>query len=238
MVAGKEKDARADNVSSARHSFTLVTSLWGNGEVGPLTIVLPLGFLKDEERADLERRFKPDVFFVSSGRASHFMNAEVVVQFFDHVLVEAFDQRRRVLGERYGQSFESEWGLILCDSFTGHHSTSGGADVQRCLAKYLIYIATHIYIYIQICWGKQLIMCVLCSKQNLILLSAQQSLLDLYSGCENQIYKPFGDDIKVWTVGKTPIWGALKIQPIPKAFSMVQKDLTDLAPEFCVCFFK
>ena len=147
MVAGKEKDARADNVSSARHSFTLVTSLWGNREVGPLTIVLPLGFLKDEERADLERRFKPDVFFVSSGRASHFMNAEVVVQFFDHVLVEAFDQRRRVLGERYGQSFESEWGLILCDSFTGHHSTSGGADVQRCLAKYLIYIATHIYIY-------------------------------------------------------------------------------------------
>ncbi|CAL1125653.1 unnamed protein product [Cladocopium goreaui] len=44
---------------------------------------------------------------------------------------QAFDQRRRVLGERYGQSFESEWGLILCDSFTGHHSTSGGADVQR-----------------------------------------------------------------------------------------------------------
>ena len=40
-------------------------------------------------------------------------------------------------------------------------------------------------------------MCVLCSKQNLILLSAQQSLLDLYSGCENQVYKPFGDDIKV-----------------------------------------
>ena len=33
VVAGKEKDARADNVSSARHSFTLVTSLWGNGEV-------------------------------------------------------------------------------------------------------------------------------------------------------------------------------------------------------------
>lgn len=43
-------DARGDNVGNARHSMTLVTSLWASGEAGPLTIVIPLGFIKDEER--------------------------------------------------------------------------------------------------------------------------------------------------------------------------------------------
>lgn len=66
-----------------------------------------------------------------SGRSSHFMNSEVVIDFLDNVLAPSFDYRRRVLAERYGRSFEDEYGIILCDSFTGHHSTSGGWDVQR-----------------------------------------------------------------------------------------------------------
>lgn len=59
------------------------------------------------------------------------MNSEVVIDFLDNVLAPSFDYRRRVLAERYGRSFEDEYGIILCDSFTGHHSTSGGWDVQR-----------------------------------------------------------------------------------------------------------
>lgn len=130
------KDARADNIGGARHALTIVTSLWGNGEAGPLTIVLPVGFLKDEERQQLETRF------LSSGRASHFMNAEIVVEFMEGVLGDAFEKRRTRLGERYGCSFQDEWGLLLADSFTGHHATNHGSDLQRdfaanvCFKKY------------------------------------------------------------------------------------------------------
>eukprot|EP00438_Fugacium_kawagutii_P030026 Skav210977 [mRNA] locus=scaffold712:63115:72325:- [translate_table: standard] len=95
------KDARADNIGGSRHSLTMVTSLWGNGECGPLTIVLPVGFLKDEEVSKLQQQFAPDVYFLSSGRSSHFMNAEVVVQFFDSVLGDAFEKRRTRLAERW-----------------------------------------------------------------------------------------------------------------------------------------
>ena len=129
--AGKDRDARTDNVGSARHSITIVTSLWGNGECGPLMIVLPLGFLSDDERLDLQEKFKPDVYLMTSGRASHFMNADVVVDYLQSVLADAFERRRCVLSERYGRSFQHEKGFILCDSFTGHHATSSGTDIQR-----------------------------------------------------------------------------------------------------------
>ena len=62
------------------------------------------------------------------------MNAEVVVDYFNSVLADAFARRRCVLAERYGRSFEDEWGLILCDSFTGHHAATSGTDVQRSVA--------------------------------------------------------------------------------------------------------
>ena len=127
------RDARANLVGNSRHSITIITSLWGNGECGPLTCVLPLGFISDDALADLKNRFSPECYFLSSGRSSHFMNAESVVLYYENVLAEAFNRRRTLLAERYGRSFETEWGLILCDSFTGHHS-GGASDVQRCLA--------------------------------------------------------------------------------------------------------
>lgn len=140
------RDARADNIGGARHALTIVSSLWGNGEAGPLTVVLPVGFLKDEERHKLELQFAPDVYFLSSGRASHFMNAEIVVEFMEGVLGDAFQKRRTRLGERYGRSFEDEWGLLLADSFTGHHATNQGSDLQRdfaanvCFKKVCMYV--------------------------------------------------------------------------------------------------
>lgn len=109
----------------------MVTSLWGNGECGPLTIVFPVGFLKDEEVAKLQQQFAPDVYFLSSGRSSHFMNAEVVVEFLDSVLGDAFEKRRTRLAERFGRSFQDEWGILLADSFTGHHAQNQGSDLQR-----------------------------------------------------------------------------------------------------------
>ena len=62
------------------------------------------------------------------------MNAEVVVEFFDACLAPAFEHRRTVLAERYSKSFQDEYGLILCDSFSGHHASNSGWDIQRCLA--------------------------------------------------------------------------------------------------------
>ena len=101
-------------------------------------MVLPLGFVKDEELASLKEKFAPDVYFLSSGRASHFMNAEVVVEYFEAVLGDAFEKRRTRLAERYGTDFQDEWGLLLADSFTGHHALYQGSDMQRdCAAKSL-----------------------------------------------------------------------------------------------------
>ena len=141
------KDARADNVGQSRHSVTLVTSLWGSGEAGPLCIVLPLGFLSAEQQLQLQQRFAPDIFFISSGQASHFMRAETVVEYFEHVLAPAFHRRRTILAERYGRSFDDEKGFLLADAFTGHHSTSGGTDVQRAWVP-IGYIWGYIYIYL------------------------------------------------------------------------------------------
>ena len=125
------RDARVDSVDQSRHSITMVTSLWGSGETGPLCLVLPLGFLPGEKIAELTERFGPDVYFLSSGRSTHFMNSECVVAYFETILADAFERRRARLGERYGRSFQDEWGVLLCDSFTGHHSTSEGVDIQR-----------------------------------------------------------------------------------------------------------
>ena len=125
------KDARVDSVEQSRHSITMITSLWGSGEVGPLCLVLPQGFLPGEKQAELAKRFGPDVYFLSSGRSTHFMNAECVVAFFETILADAFERRRARLAERYAKSFQDEWGVLLCDSFTGHHSTSEGVDIQR-----------------------------------------------------------------------------------------------------------
>ena len=127
-------DARADNVDGARHSITLVTSIWGNGEIGPLAIVLPNGFLSDKQRSELEEEYRRDnIYFLNSNRSSHFMTSETVVSYFEKVLADSFAKRRRTLSERYSRSFDEEYGLLLADAFSGHHSTLQGWDVQRAL---------------------------------------------------------------------------------------------------------
>lgn len=153
LLIPEGKDARCDSVEHGRHSITMVTSLWGSGEAGPLCCVLPVGFISSEKEAELTKRFAPDVYFLSSGRPTHFMNAECVVQYFEKVLADAFERRRTRLAERYQRSFQDEWGILLCDSFTGHHSTSDGFDTQRNLPPQLQkhvfhFFAVHYIIYI------------------------------------------------------------------------------------------
>lgn len=131
-------------MDGSRHSVTLVTSLWGNGEVGPLTVVLPNGFLSDNEIAELRKSLDDNVYLMGSGRHSHFMTAETVSIYLENVLAAAFSKRRSALGQRYNRSFENEYGILLCDSFTGHHATSQGSDLQRHSA--------HIYIGLKIFW--------------------------------------------------------------------------------------
>ena len=130
------KDARADCVDGSRHSITIVTSVWGNGEAGPLCIVLPLGFISAEEQLALQEQFQPAVHFISSGRGTHFMNSDSVVDYLENVVGPSFERRRATLAERYNQSFEEEYGALLADSFTGHHTETEGYDIQRTLACY------------------------------------------------------------------------------------------------------
>eukprot|EP00435_Cladocopium_sp_Y103_P023018 s1373_g5.t1 len=104
----KRKDARADNIEQGRHSITVVTSLWASGECGPLCIVLPLGFLNDEELGMLQQKYAPDVYFISSKSTSHFMTAETVVTYFDEITpdCEAFAHEDFELHESVDQLLE------------------------------------------------------------------------------------------------------------------------------------
>ena len=95
-------------------------------------MVLPLGFLSSEQQSSLQQKFAPDVYFISSKSTSHFMTAETVVNYFEEVLGDAFERRRRTLAERCGKPFDDEWGAILCDSFTGHRAMQGGRVAQMC----------------------------------------------------------------------------------------------------------
>lgn len=123
-------------MDGSRASITLVTSLWASGESGPLTVVVPNGFLTDQKKVELQKKYGQGVYFLATNRSSHFMHTETVINFFDQVLVDTFDRRRQELGERYGRDFEPEWGCLLADSFTGHHSAQQGADLQRDLATH------------------------------------------------------------------------------------------------------
>ena len=95
------KDPRANDVNNSRHSVALVTSLSGNGECGPLTVILPNGFLSDDDLATLRQKFQPEVCFLFSGRSSHFMNGDTVVSYYEEVLAPTFAYRRRQLAERF-----------------------------------------------------------------------------------------------------------------------------------------
>lgn len=109
----------------------MVTSLWGSGEIGPLCIVVPQGFISDSEVEDIRCKFGNDIFVLCTHRHSHFMTADTVVEYYNEVLAPSFHRRRAELAERYQRSFESEWGYILCDGFTGHHATNAGTDLLR-----------------------------------------------------------------------------------------------------------
>ncbi|CAK9034667.1 unnamed protein product [Durusdinium trenchii] len=96
------KDARADNIDGARHAMTMVTSLWGNGECGPLCLVLPSGFLSSEKILDLQSRFAPGLFIICTERESHFMNGDTVMDYFEQVLSPSFERRKDVVGDISG----------------------------------------------------------------------------------------------------------------------------------------
>ena len=129
------KDARCDNVSQCRRAMTMVTSVWGSGECGPLCLVVPDGFISGDKQAELQKRFGPDIYIVCTGRSSHFMTSDTIVTYLDTVLADAFERRRAILTERHKKDFQEEWGALLCDSFTGHHGQNLGSDIQRSLAS-------------------------------------------------------------------------------------------------------
>ena len=128
--APQGKDARADCVSQARHAITVVTSLWGSGEVGPLTLVLPQNFMTSAQIQEFKNKC-PDVHILCTNRPSRFMNSELVIEYYDEVLAHAFEKRRAELSARYDKDFQEEWGMIVCDGFTGHHGLNSGSDVLR-----------------------------------------------------------------------------------------------------------
>ena len=59
------------------------------------------------------------------------MNAETTIEFYTKVVGPAFAYRREILTKRFGKNMADEWGLVLCDAFTGNFSESHGADLRR-----------------------------------------------------------------------------------------------------------
>ena len=71
----------------SKHTNTLrakvVTSIWGNGDTGPLFVHLPESSSSAHIVADLNAKFGGKLKVVISRTGSHFMNAEATIVYYE-----------------------------------------------------------------------------------------------------------------------------------------------------------
>jgi hypothetical protein len=96
-------------VSASRHSHTCVTTTWANGERGPLIFVFPESQFPREHLIHLNQKFSDEIWCVSSGTDTHFMDGEVSIRIWEECLAKIFAKRR----ERFELSLEAKGLAIL-----------------------------------------------------------------------------------------------------------------------------
>lgn len=97
-VERKSKHVLVVPVAASRHAHTCVTTTWANGERGPLIYVFPEGQFPHERLVALNKKFAGEIWCVTSGKDTHFMDGEVTVRMWEECFSMAFAQRRKNLG--------------------------------------------------------------------------------------------------------------------------------------------
>ena len=111
-----------------RNGYTVVTSLWANGDQGPLVFVFAENTMPKAVMQRLNDAYRGEIFIMSSGKENnHMMDAESTVQMWQKVYGPAFSKRRTHLG----LTRQAAKGRLMFDAFTGNASTSDGTDRRR-----------------------------------------------------------------------------------------------------------
>lgn len=82
----RKNDARAEMVQGSRQSLTAITSVWGNGELGPLGICVAQKGLAQQFIKEFNKEWYGHAYIFESGTESHFMNADTTIQYFQELL--------------------------------------------------------------------------------------------------------------------------------------------------------
>lgn len=89
---------RTEHVLGARCGVTAVTSLWANGEVGPLGICVPTGSVKRSFIQEINSAYHASIYIFESGSESHFMTAETTLQYLTELIAPAACSRVEIRG--------------------------------------------------------------------------------------------------------------------------------------------
>ncbi len=115
-------------VKRHRAAYTVVTSVWGNGDLGPVCIHFAASAnVPNDLIKRVNEEFNNRLWVTVSRRDNHFMSADATVDYWEHCLSPAFRARRAALN----MSDDSEVGALLFDKFGGNEATSKGYATRR-----------------------------------------------------------------------------------------------------------
>lgn len=77
---------RTEHVLNSRTGITAVSSIWGNGDLGPLAMCVANGSLKRTFIAEINQCYHGAIFIFESGSESHYMNAETTLLYLSELI--------------------------------------------------------------------------------------------------------------------------------------------------------
>lgn len=70
---------RTEHVLNSRSGISAVSSIWGNGDLGPLAMCVSSGSLKRTFVSEINQCYHGSIYIFESGSESHFMTAETTL---------------------------------------------------------------------------------------------------------------------------------------------------------------
>ena len=114
------------NASKARKCFTFCASVWGDGTAGPVAFSMPSGGISGALRVEINDKYPGEVYIIVNNGPTHMMNSESILELYERLYSPAFKVKRHQLGLTHAHT-----GMLVCDGFTGAHSSSEGWDERR-----------------------------------------------------------------------------------------------------------
>lgn len=78
--------ARTDHVQGGRVGMTAVSSVWGNGDLGPLGVCVATGQLKASLINEINSAYAGHIYVFESGTESHFMTADTTILYLPQLI--------------------------------------------------------------------------------------------------------------------------------------------------------